>query len=70
MAIFLYIILTFSYFIILHNQRVIIANSIVKILAVLFVAFYGFIILNEKINLKLGLGILFGILSIYLLSNC
>ena len=68
MAIFLYIILTFSYFIILHNQRVIIANSIVKILAVLFVVFYGVMLLNEKINLRIGLGILFGIISIYLLS--
>ena len=69
MALFCYIILIFSYLIIINNRNIVVIYSIVKILSILFILLYAFIILNQKINVKIGLGILFGILSICLLSQ-
>lgn len=64
-----FIILFFAYSIILVKGDVIIIYSVVKILSILIVVLFGVLIFNEKINLKIGLGILSGIISIYLLSS-
>jgi multidrug transporter EmrE-like cation transporter len=64
-----YVILFFAYSIILVKGDVIIIYSIVKILSILIVVLCGVLIFKEKINLKIGLGILFGLISIYLLSS-
>lgn len=47
----------------------IVIYSTVKILSILIVALCGTLIFKEKLNLKTGIGILLGIISIYLLSS-
>ena len=64
-----FVILFFAYSIILVKGDIIIIYSIVKILSILIVVLFGVLIFKEKINFKIGMGILFGIISIYLLSN-
>jgi len=61
--------LFFAYSIILLKGDVIIIYSVVKILSILIVVLFGVLIFKEKINLKIGIGILLGIISIYLLST-
>lgn len=69
LSIISYIILILAYSIIFYKNNMIIIYSTVKILSILFVVLFGVLIFKEKINLKEGIGILLGIISIYLLSS-
>jgi len=69
LSIISYIILILSYSIILIESNMIVVYSIVKILSLLIVGLLGIIFFNEKLNFKEGMGILLGIVSIYLLSS-
>lgn len=64
-----FLVLTYAYIKIFSQENISIAYPLVKISAILIVAIIGFFLFNEKINLYSSLGIFFGILSIYLLSQ-
>ena len=70
LSILCYIILIILYyFIIARGKNIIIIYPIIKILSIFFVIFIGFILFNTKLDMKSYIGILLGIISIYLLSN-
>ena len=63
-----YIILIYSYSIVLRDENISIIYPFLKVLSVLIVVSVGILAFNEKINLLNSIGIILGILSIYILS--
>jgi multidrug transporter EmrE-like cation transporter len=68
-AFILYILLLLSYVKLFETEQVSSAYTILQILQILIMIVIGLIIFNESLTLNKILGIIFGILSIYLLLN-
>ena len=70
LSILCYSILFFAYLTLLQdkNHNIIIIYPMVKIISLLVILFFGLFFFNEKIDIKIGLGIFFAIVSIFLLS--
>jgi multidrug transporter EmrE-like cation transporter len=62
-------VLIYSYSVILHDKNITVIYPLIKILAILIVALCGFLLFGNKFSVKWILGICFGFLSIYLLTN-
>jgi multidrug transporter EmrE-like cation transporter len=69
LALFSYIILIYSYIIILQDKNITIVYPIVKVISILVVLLFVIFAFGNKISWEVGVGILFGLLSIYLLSK-
>jgi hypothetical protein len=67
-AVFLNSFLIFCYVKIFADTTISSSYSIIKILSILIVAIVGVIIYQDTLTIHLVMGILFGIISIYLLS--
>jgi len=61
-------ILIYAYFIILQDKNITVIYPMIKILSILMVALLGFLMFGNTFSAKSILGILFGFLSIYLLT--
>jgi multidrug transporter EmrE-like cation transporter len=62
-------IMLLSYVILVVNNNITIIYPIIKVLSIVFVSIIGFFAFNNKIDTKSFIGILFGIVSIFLLSH-
>ena len=69
LAMISFIILIYAYSIILQNEKIIIVYPILKILSILFVVFVGCVFFKNKLDLKISIGVLLALISIYLLST-
>ena len=69
LAIFIYIILVLSYSIILADKNIIIVYPILKVLSAILVICSGMVFFNNKLDFDSIIGILLGIITIYILSN-
>jgi drug/metabolite transporter (DMT)-like permease len=54
---------------ILKNKSVIVVYALIKILSIFLVAILGYIFVGEKLDIQSKIGILLGVISIYLLYN-
>jgi multidrug transporter EmrE-like cation transporter len=68
-AILLYVILSLCYLKLYSNNNVSIIYTVINILAIICMTCIGFIFFNEKCNINIILGLIFGILAIILLTN-
>lgn len=66
-AIIAHILLIFAYIMIFKNENAISTYPIIKILSIIFVVIFGIIYLDTKLTFELIVGILLGLISIYLL---
>lgn len=64
-----YLILVLSYSIILKEKNITIVYPILKVLSVFIVVFAGLVFFNNQYDSITIIGILFGMVSIYLLSS-
>ena len=64
-----YLILVLAYTIILANNDITIIYPLLKVLSILIVVIAGLIFFSNQLDTQSILGIIFGIISIYLLSN-
>ena len=64
-----YFILILAYIVILPYNNIIIIYPLLKILSIIIVGFAGITVFNKKLSVRGLIGILLGILSIYLLST-
>ncbi len=64
-----YLILILSYSKILRNKNITIIYPLLKVLSVLIVITTGLVVFGNKMNIVSGIGIIFGIISLYLLSS-
>ncbi|AYV75149.1 MAG: hypothetical protein Terrestrivirus1_23 [Terrestrivirus sp.] len=69
LSVFAYLVLILSYSVILVDQNPAIIYAILKISSILLVTFFALLIYGNKLNLKSSIGILLGLISIYLLSS-
>lgn len=69
LALVSYMILIYSYIIILQDKNITVVYPIVKVISILVVLLFGIFVFGNKISGEIGLGVLFGIISIYLLSK-
>jgi multidrug transporter EmrE-like cation transporter len=69
LAILSYFLLIISYIVILPSNNIIIIYPLLKILSIIIVVLCGFFLFSKKLSIKGLIGILFGIISIYLLST-
>jgi multidrug transporter EmrE-like cation transporter len=69
LAVFTSLFLTFTYVKTLGGQNISIIYPIIKILSIIIVIITGEIFFNNKITMKVIGGIVFGIISIYLLAG-
>jgi uncharacterized membrane protein len=60
--------LIYIYTIILLNHNITTIYPLVKIVSILLVVISGLLVFNDSLNTKIGTGLLFGFLSLYLLS--
>ena len=67
-AICSYIILIYAYSIVLVNNNISIVYPLLKILSVMLVFLFGIYFFNDRIDIKTAIGIILGMVSIYLLS--
>ena len=66
---FSYLILILSYSIILTDKNISIIYPILKVLSVIIVVIAGIIVFKNNLDMKTIIGIIFGIISIYILSS-
>ena len=66
-----YLVLIYVYLIILENknENIIIIYPLLKVISVLIALFLGMYFFNEKLDIKTGLGIIFALISIFLLYH-
>jgi drug/metabolite transporter (DMT)-like permease len=70
LSIIFYLILIFCYYLIFTSYKnITIIYSLVKITSVLILVTFGVAILHEKLSIKSIIGIILGLISIYLLSS-
>lgn len=69
LAFLCYAVLIYSYIIILQDKNITVVYPIVKVISILIVLLFGIFMFGNGITFEIGLGILFGIISIYLLSK-
>ena len=69
LAVFTSLLLTFTYVKTLGGQNISVIYPIIKILSIIIVIITGEIFFKNKITMKVIGGIVFGIISIYLLSS-
>ena len=69
LALILYVLLLFSYIKLFETEQVSSTYTILQILQILIMIGVGIIIFNESLTINKSLGIIFGIISIYLLLN-
>lgn len=69
LSILSYFVLILSYSVILDDNNITILYPLLKVLSIFIVIFSGIIFFNNKLDMKSLIGILFGIISIYLLSS-
>ena len=69
LSMFSYLILILSYSIILTDKNISIIYPILKVLSVIIVVIAGIFIFKNSLDMKTIIGILLGIVSIYILSN-
>jgi multidrug transporter EmrE-like cation transporter len=62
-----YLTLIYVYSVLISEFNVIVFYTLLKILSVLLVVFIGITVFNEKISQRIILGLIFSIISIYLL---
>jgi multidrug transporter EmrE-like cation transporter len=63
-----FLLLIYAYSVVLKNEKIIIVYPILKIVSILFVVFVGCVFFKNKLDLKISIGVLLGLVSIYLLS--
>ena len=64
-----YVILMYAYYKLFEFSRVSVLYPLLKVLSILFVIGTGVCFFGEQITSRIGLGLLLGVGSIYLLSN-
>ena len=64
-----YLISGYIYYRIALDRHIAIAYSIIKVLSIIFVTLIGIILLGHQITPKLCIGIIVGIICVYLLSS-
>jgi hypothetical protein len=69
LAVFLNSFLVFCYVKIFANNNISSAYPFIKILAIMIVAMVGIMIYKDTLTINLTMGIIFGVISIYLLST-
>lgn len=69
LALISYIVLIYSYIIILRDNNITVVYPLVKVISILTVLLFGIFMFHDKISGEISLGILFGLMSIYLLSK-
>jgi len=69
LSMFSYLILILSYSIILTDKNISIIYPILKVLSVIIVVIAGIIVFKNNLDMKTIIGIIFGIISIYILSS-
>lgn len=68
LSIICYCILMLAYSKLFLSKNIVTTYQIIKILSVLLATFFGYLFLNYKITIKTTFGVIFAIMSIYLLS--
>lgn len=69
LSIFIYCILVLSYSIVLVDKNIIIVYPILKVLSAMIVVLSGVVFFNNKLDFESIIGILLGIITIYILSG-
>ena len=69
LSIISYLILVYTYVKILENDNMSVVYPILKIVSILIVVFSGVIIFGDKLDQRSIIGILLGIIAIYMLSS-
>lgn len=69
LSFFSYTVLIFSYYRLLPNRDVVIVYPLLKVLSILLVVSAGILVFGNKINMTSAVGILLGVVSLYLLSS-
>jgi multidrug transporter EmrE-like cation transporter len=64
-----YCMLMYSYINLFLNFNIVIVYPFVKIISILLVVLSSLLFFNSQLNIKIGFGILFGLISVYLLSE-
>lgn len=64
-----YVILIISYSVILIDANIAFVSPIVKQISIIFIVFFGIIIYDNEFDVKTIVGLLLGLISIYLLSS-
>jgi len=64
-----YLILIMAYANLFSGQNIVAVYSLIKILSIIIVTVFGIVLFKNKLTVSLIVGILFGIVSIYLLSQ-
>jgi multidrug transporter EmrE-like cation transporter len=69
LSMFFYFILIIAYSKLFVDKNIIIIYPIIKIISILLVIIFGYLFFNYRLNVRSGVGILFSIISIYLLAS-